>query len=387
MQQKQLYHIVSSNMVVTTLSYEVNRESSIPIHSQIKDRIKNMIDTGKLKPGDKVPPELELSHEFNVSRTTIRKAMESLVKEELIIRQPGKGSFVRNSTKEHDIIFDSRTPLGTDLPILLFLSFLGKRETRVHPCTYRILNGIEERLAKERVEVVQFVTGEDSELDLNGQLDNVVAIATAGVGVQGNLETLSSYGIPLIVFNSAIAPVDFYIVHSNDVLGGYIATKHLIECGARNPAIFTRSSVQVSHGYIDRYKGYRMALERHGIPYNEKLVFDAGPSYSSTLEVANELFKSRKDVDGIFTVTDIIASAVLNSAHQNGVNVPDDLLLVGYDNQRFARSCRPRLTSIEVPFEELGKKAAEIFLQLTRGHKIEQDHIEIKPRLIVREST
>lgn len=80
----------------------LKRESSIPIYQQVAESIINMIETGELKKGDRLPTEYDLVDKYNVSRATVRKAISLLVEKDLIIVSPGKGMFVKNTFIEMD---------------------------------------------------------------------------------------------------------------------------------------------------------------------------------------------------------------------------------------------------------------------------------------------
>ena len=75
--------------------FELDQNSIVPLYKQLKDRIKEAILSGELKPNQKIPSELELSQTYQISRITVRNAISELVDEELLEKKQGKGTFVR----------------------------------------------------------------------------------------------------------------------------------------------------------------------------------------------------------------------------------------------------------------------------------------------------
>ena len=83
---------------------KLNKESSVPLYQQLMEVIQNQILNGELKENDRIPTEIELSREYDVSRITVRKAVELLVEEEILIKRQGIGTFVSQKKLCRDLL-------------------------------------------------------------------------------------------------------------------------------------------------------------------------------------------------------------------------------------------------------------------------------------------
>lgn len=367
--------------------YQIDRESNTTIYSQVKDLLYDMIVDGTLRPGDRVPPELELAEKLGVSRDTIRRAMASLVEDRLIVRHPGKGSFVTKSPQIKHTIMDRSECSKGSIPTVVFVSFISEDSMRFNPFHYRVLDALESVVLSGGLAVAFAVMDSQSNLRLGGDIDDIVAVVAPELYTKRDLDVLRALKAPIILLSNSAQYEDVYCVGSDNVFGGYIATRHLIESGAKAIGVFTCGASELWRGFLDRYKGYKMALEHFEIEYLEELTVTTEDKYSMSYDAANELLQETKDIDAIFAVSDIMALGILHSARDHGISIPHKLRLIGYDNQRFAWSCQPALTTVQEPAEELGRQAAQIALDIYHGIRVEEKHILVKPQLIIRDST
>lgn len=152
-------------------------------------------------------------------------------------------------------------------------------------------------------------------------------------------------------------------VYVDHVQGGRLATGHLLDAGARRILCITERERQ----FVERTEGYRRAHRERELPVYEHLIhscdasFDAG--YQSVMENRGTLSK----IDGIFAQADITAFGVLAALRELGVRVPQDLLLVGYDDIRMAGLTHPALTTVHQPQEELVRSACRRLVDILGG--------------------
>lgn len=162
--------------------------------------------------------------------------------------------------------------------------------------------------------------------------------------------------IPLIFFDRVIEHPNCTSVVIDNVKAGYDATLHLIEQGCRRIAHVGGSMNR--NVYADRLKGQVMALKDKGIEHDPDLVISNNLSDQEGAEAALQLIKLDKRPDGIFAANDTSAVAIVRELKQAGFNVPNDIAVVGFNNDPISKVIEPNLTTINYPGTEMGEVAA-----------------------------
>lgn len=182
----------------------------------------------------------------------------------------------------------------------------------------------------------------------------------------------------------------FYGVRTDDRLGGYLATKYLIEKGHRNIAIVAGELHQYGVN-SERYEGYLAALREAGIRPVKKNVFEGYVGYKYGAEVGRKLAQNRGDITAAFVTSDIAAVGLINGLHENGLLVPEDLSVIGFDDIEYAKMCFPGLTTIRQNIMEKGRQAAQLMISAAMDHALSREErvipIELIERGTVRENT
>jgi LacI family transcriptional regulator len=162
-----------------------------------------------------------------------------------------------------------------------------------------------------------------------------------------------------------------------------LATQHLVDLGHRKIACITGN---MKHSdAIDRLAGYRQALSLSGLEYDASLVVPGDFSEESGLQAVQQLFTAKCQFSAIFAANDQMAIGAALAIHQQGLQVPKDVALVGFDDLPAATYMLPPLTSVHVSAYELGRLAAASMLRLVE--KLVPVAALPPPRLVQREST
>jgi LacI family transcriptional regulator len=170
-----------------------------------------------------------------------------------------------------------------------------------------------------------------------------------------------------------------------DLLGGRIATEHLIHLGHRRVAMINgQQGLDTSR---DRLKGYRQALTTYDIPFDASLVRPGNWEPSSGYAMTMELMRLESPPDAIFCANDLMALGCYDALRELGLDVPGDIAVVGFDDREFARSMHPPLTTLVLPQYEMGRTAAELLLDGVGGLPTKSNRIKVECELIEREST
>lgn len=196
-------------------------------------------------------------------------------------------------------------------------------------------------------------------------------------------------GIPCVVEGNEQS-YNAHTVVKDDVEGGYIATRHLLQFGHRNIAFVFREPVGYI-GYQQRLKGYKRALAEFKVPFRKDLVLvtKGKTLFLDYFDTAKELLELRPEVTALFGVNDHIALGVMQAMMHLGIKVPADISVVGYDNIAATEEACPKLSSVETHLYRRSIKAVEILCDLidNPGKYKKRINFLIKPELVAREST
>lgn len=196
---------------------------------------------------------------------------------------------------------------------------------------------------------------------------------------------LSKGKIPFVIINRYIAELADNCIYLDNKLGGYQATKYLLEQGHRELAYI--SGPLWKPDAQDRLVGYKQALAEYNITFNEKLLYEGNFETSGGGDGMQHLIDQGLNFSGVVCANDEMASGAMKVARENNVNVPDDCSIIGFDNVFFTEYLYPQLTTIDNPINEMGHMAAKWVLKnIYNNKKLEIKNL-FEPSLILRESS
>ncbi|MEE9364426.1 MAG: LacI family DNA-binding transcriptional regulator [Cellulophaga sp.] len=222
---------------------------------------------------------------------------------------------------------------------------------------------------------------------------SLAANRVAGVLMSISMETknydhlipLQNGNIPLVFFDRQCNISGHSTVLIDDYQAGFDATEHLIQQGCKSIAHL--SGPQSLEIYKNRYKGYKAALEKHGLDVDPKLVISSELMEKDGAESIEQLLEKNKQLDGVFSANDIAAISAIKHLKKKGIEVPKDIAIVGFSNEPISELIEPSLSTIDQPGFEMGKMAANLLLkQINSAVPIENETIILKPNLIKRNS-
>ncbi|HEX2619770.1 MAG TPA: LacI family DNA-binding transcriptional regulator [Phototrophicaceae bacterium] len=168
----------------------------------------------------------------------------------------------------------------------------------------------------------------------------------------------------------------------DNVHAAVTAVEHLIQLGRCRIATITGSLSNID--VVDRLEGYRIALERAGLPYDEHLVMSGRFVLDGGYEAMERLLVYKPDA--VFIHTDQMALGALQALRIAGVRCPDDIAIVGFDDLPSGRTSHPSLTTIRQPVLQKGFVAGGLLIDLIEGNVSMPQHIILPTELVVRES-
>ncbi|MGU3143875.1 substrate-binding domain-containing protein [Vibrio cholerae] len=173
-------------------------------------------------------------------------------------------------------------------------------------------------------------------------------------------------------------------IQDNSLQGGYMAAKHLIECGHKEIGCITGPLIR--HQAQMRYEGYKRALAEAGIAINPDWIVESDFECEGGYQAFEKLYERGKLPSALFVSNDMMAMGVIQAASQRGLRVPDDLSLIGYDDVHIAKFMTPALTTIHQPKYRLGKAAVDTLLYRLENPDTTAQVVQLEPTLVVRSS-
>ena len=173
-------------------------------------------------------------------------------------------------------------------------------------------------------------------------------------------------------------------VESDNVGGGRLAVEHLYEHGRRRIAAIAGPENQAAS--MQRLFGYRIELERLGLPFLEGYVVRGDFSHRHGADATRKLLALTEPPDAVFAVADVIAVGALAAIEATGLRVPDDLAIVGFDDTEYAALLTPQLTTVRQDRAGLGSAAVEALLRIITRPDESPPHVVLPVEFIVRES-
>ncbi|ENM5899966.1 substrate-binding domain-containing protein [Vibrio mimicus] len=173
-------------------------------------------------------------------------------------------------------------------------------------------------------------------------------------------------------------------IQDNSLQGGYMAAKHLIECGHREIGCITGPLIR--HQAQMRYEGYKRALSEKGIAINPDWIVESDFECEGGYNAFEKLCERGKLPSALFVCNDMMAMGVIQAANLRGLRVPDDLSLIGYDDVHIAKFMSPALTTIHQPKYRLGKAAIDTLLYRLENPDTTAQVVQLEPTLVARGS-
>ncbi|NJN24826.1 MAG: LacI family transcriptional regulator [Cyclobacteriaceae bacterium] len=196
---------------------------------------------------------------------------------------------------------------------------------------------------------------------VSSRVDGLIVAISKETNDFDHLNSLNIRKTPLVVFNRVSKEITASKVVLDDFKSGYKATRHLIDCGCRHIAhIAGPMNLQLS---IDRMEGFKKALEKSGIPYEEELVAPCDFSIEDGKEAMEKILQSGEKIDGVFSVCDAAAYGAMSVLKNAGYKIPEDVSVIGFTNEPFAKLIEPSLSTISQPSFEMGEIAAHLLLK------------------------
>lgn len=262
-----------------------------------------------------------------------------------------------------------------------------------NPFYFDMINGINQVLESYGYLLILFYTKHSLKEELKAIQNVKEKVADGMIMVsfhfcEENIRAINALKAPIVLTNkyeSKKGGDRFDYVYVDTYAGIKLGTEHLIKQGIEKIA-FIGGSLDEQTG-AQRYAGYRDAMLDANLELDESFVMESNYSESGGYLSAKQLFEKQAKPQAIVAANDLMAIGVMKTCEEAGLSIPDDIAIVGMDNLDIASRVYPKLTSVSLMQEEIGRHAAQILMDRLHGNNNSEGQIKLLPRLVVRESS
>lgn len=331
----------------------------------------------------------EIASTLGISITTVSKALKNYPDvsdktRKAVIALAEELSYIPNSFAVNLRTKESKT-IGLIIPEVVHHFFSG------------VVNGIIDEAEKNGYLVIILQSNESLELEkkqvallINKRVDGIIMSLSNESNDDIHLKEILRKEIPFVQFDKISKLIPSSKVIINDQKAAMEAVQHLIDMGCKKIAHIR--GLENPQNAIDRFLGYKKALEKNGIPFDPKLVYACKEiTFEQGVAFAQQILEEDKGIDGIFVITDLVAVGVLAHFNEKGIQVPNQIAVIGFSNWLVSQVITPKLSTVDQPSYKMGVAAFNLLLEeiVSRkaGKAFEPRVIELNTEVIPREST
>lgn len=357
-------------------------------YRQLAAKLENLIRKQTLPTGSKLPTEDELAEEHQVSRNTVRQAVQTLSDKGYLVKIQGSGTFVAAPPEtEHA---GKKTPRSNHEKNRCIGVVMNQVNHYIFP---KVLIGINDYLLKHDYHINLRMTFNEIEHEADA-LAEMLAAGVAGLILEPARSALPPANrhlyqriresCPCVLMHASLPEFGFSSVDNSNVDGFSLAVDYLVERGHRQIALLSKSDEQSGDG---RFLGYATGLRKNGIRLAERRILwytdeDLDDIFSDAN--AHRVLAAINDCTAALCFNDELACRFLGFLERKNIRVPEDLSIIGFDDMQQGTKTNP-LTTILHPKEEMGRVAAKTILGLINNPTANISH-KFPPRLVERNS-
>jgi len=259
-----------------------------------------------------------------------------------------------------------------------------------HPFFPEILRGIASLAYKNKYKIlISSVNSLDEEKQLvdeltqSGIADGIILLSSRVN--DPSISFLTDIKFPFVVVGRPENDNEANWVDNDNIAIGYKMTKHLIDIGCKDIAFLGVNSEYIVT--LDRMKGYKMALNDHHIPIDQRLIVEGKFVDDTGYELMKKVLDRGIVPSGVIACDDLLAFGAIKYLNEKGLRVPDDVAVAGFNNVPLSNYFTPPLTSVEINAFSLGAKAFELFMSGMKSEHKSFNRAIIPAELVIREST
>lgn len=368
---------------------------SRPIYERIYETLREEILQRKYNIGDRVPSEKELADDYNVSRITSKKALEMLAEVGLIVRKPGKGSFVADEGESSAEVLSSEERAKHTLIGLVITDFGNTFGTEM-------IYGMERASADNDSFLVlrrSFGLPENEEKAIRSFLelgvDGIIVFPAQGEFYNAEILKLVIQQFPLVLVDRHLKGVAAASISTDNISAARTGTDYLLDLGHKQICLLTPPPMDTT-AIEDRIEGFVRAHAERGVLVDRSLWLDEitstlpnsfhKPNMDQDIEMIKAHLRSNPQITALFAIEYNIALLAKAAVEQMGLQIPGDISILCFDSPPTTLGSGYQFTHMIQNEDEIGKLAVENVLKLKRGEKV-SNKTTLDAKLIVGAST
>lgn len=219
------------------------------------------------------------------------------------------------------------------------------------------------------------------------RVDGLIASLAFDTTNLDHFKPFTDKGVPVLFFDRVEQDGNNTVIIIDNAKCGYVATQHLIEQGCKRIVHITSSLKR--NVYSHRFKGYKDALFDNGIEFDDSLLIVGDLSEQAGIDAAKRILKMKPLPDGAFITNDFVAAVCMRTLKEHDILIPEDIAVVGFNNDAIGHLIEPPLTTINYPGNDVGEIAARNLINHLKGiSSIQQTNtIIVRSDLIIRKSS
>lgn len=221
-------------------------------------------------------------------------------------------------------------------------------------------------------------------------VDGLLVSVSSGTTDYTHFKQLYEKGLPIVFFDRVTSEINTHKVIADNFKGAYDATEHLINNGFKRIGHITSAPyLSIS---MERLEGYKEALRKNNIEFDEKLVqhcYNGGMIYDEVEDALKKMFKLKQKPDALFTAGDRLTTTCMQALQKLGKKMPDDVAIIGFTNTTIGELFNPSLSVVRQPAFEIGQVATELLISMIESKRpvTEFENKVLQTEMIVRESS
>lgn len=371
----------------------LDHNSYISLHVQLHNQLRRLIVSSRWRDGERIPTESQLARHLDISRTTVRIALQRLEVEGLIQRAAGRGTFVdwqpQDHSRSHSIGYITHSFHNE-----IHTTMLSSAETELRSAGYQVIFSNAQELAEEAAILQQL-------LDENVAGLIVWASTAPTAATHAALTEYQARRIPIVCVDRTIAGVRADYVASDNYGGSYALISHLIELGHER-IVQLMPNIAGLKPVEERHRGYVDALRARGlsapppwkIDHPDRPEFHETDIYSLVGEKSQHIVDQIVDLmnavhpkpSAIACINDILAIITISALKAIGYRIPQDVSVVGFDDISLASHISVPMSTVSQNAYKMGRAASKLLLSRLQGDDAPPRCCAVPTRLRIRAS-
>lgn len=349
----------------------LDRNSPVPLYLQIREQILELIEQEDFDSEQSLPPETKLAADYEVSVMTVRQAYAQLVKEGVLYRIPGKGTFLKSNERE----------LSHNLAILTYAI-----ERINHPFTAGVITSIRQALEKAKLKHGIFLDTFKEDLFYKNLVkpDKVDGLFIIGQEMtEEDVARWGSYALPMVLLYYPYPIEGASVIALDGENSIKQAVNYLVKLG--------HTKIGFVGGFLEypldqqKLAGFRLALKNNHLTLREDWIIDGRYDSEIVSKALEPILSGPERPTAIIAADDLMAMDCIYTAERLNISVPDNLSVIGFGEIGAPVGISYGLTTLRIPWEKMGERSVQMMRELLHGAA--EPHFEAyQAELVVRNS-